>query len=311
MVSIIIPCYNTEHTLAKCLQTLLEQNYHNWEAICVNDGSLDSTEEILNRFSRLDNRIKVFTQKNLGAAKARELGVQKAIGEFITFLDADDTFTPDTLTTALQHFNTETDIVVFSFNIINNDKTIKCKKTKPNYLLSISYLKKVLSGQYGWELWAKIYRKNIFYSPITVPSDIRIGEDAAIFIQLVCKAKYIRIINKPLYNYIQYSNSASHIQSTKYAEETLKSAYFINNHLIKFSFYKDIKNEISAMFLLFYSNSTRKAYLDKNNLLIQDLKRHLRFSALIKLPALKAIYICLSYFCFQKVHSHYLSLRAK
>ncbi|WP_289472797.1 hypothetical protein, partial [Klebsiella pneumoniae] len=78
-----------------------------------------------------------------------------------------------------------------------------------------------------------MYRRTLFLDPIETPSGIRIGEDAAVFIQLVCRARYVKILSECLYDYIQYSQSASHIKSLKYAEETLMAAFFIEEILQK------------------------------------------------------------------------------
>lgn len=297
LISIIIPCYNAEFFLDQCLNTLINQSYKIWEAICINDGSTDNTLCILEKYAKSDIRIKVYTQSNQGAAIAREYGITKAEGEFITFLDVDDTFKPSALQTMVETFTPSVDIVVSGFCVVNENKYI-IKKLKSRLYNNLNYLKKILSGKYGWELWAKMYRRHLFDSSIKTPSNIRIGEDAAVFIQLVCKANQIRIIPDTVYNYIQYNQSASHIKSLKYAEETLQAAFFIEELLKRTSFYEQIKKYVDTMALLFYSNSTRKGYLSKHHPLISRMKEeHFKISALSKIPIKKAVYITLCYYC--------------
>lgn len=89
-VSIVVPCYNVEQYLEKCLESLIKQTFKDIEIILVNDGSSDSTPEIINEFSKLDARIKVITQENQGLSSARNNGVNKANSEYITFIDSDD-----------------------------------------------------------------------------------------------------------------------------------------------------------------------------------------------------------------------------
>lgn len=96
-VSVIIPVYNVEKYLAECLDSLLVQTFTDWEAICVNDGSTDSSLTILKKFAEKDSRFRIIDQANAGQASARNTGVCAATGKYIYFLDSDDLITPDAL----------------------------------------------------------------------------------------------------------------------------------------------------------------------------------------------------------------------
>lgn len=307
-VSIIIPVYNGSRHIAQCVRTLRDQTYLDWEAVFVNDGSTDNSLKMLKQAANEDARIRIVSQSNQGAAKARNAGIQSAKGDFITFLDIDDTLSKDFLENLLKEFTDDTDILVSSFNIIENGMLVKRKDLKEGHFTHIDYLKKVLSGHYGWELWGKMYRKSLFFKSILVPESIRIGEDASVFIQLITRARKITVTNKHLYNYIQYGHSVSHIQSSKYAEETLQAGYFIESFLKEeATLYPKIKDEIDAMFLLFYSNSTRRACLGRNHPLVFDIrKKHFNMKALKLLPLRKSIYITLHLY-FGKYISKLLS----
>ena len=292
IITIIIPCYNAKKYIYQCINTIQQQVYENWEAIFVNDGSTDSSLSILQTLSSKDPRIKIYNQENQGAAKARETGITQAKGDFVTFLDVDDTIPPDYLSGLMERFTEDTDIVATGFNIICEGKITKKKILNRATLNRTEYLKKVLTGKYGWELWGKIYRKRLFDYPIQTPEGIRIGEDAAVFLQLVSHARRVQVIDKPLYNYIQYQKSASHVQSTKYAEETLQAGFFIESVLKKCDFYPEIRKEIDSMFLLLYSNSTRRAHLSLKHPLVNSIyKEHFSIQALLPLPLIKRIYI--------------------
>jgi len=88
--SIIIPCYNQAHFLSDCLESLFCQEYKNWEAIIVNDGSTDNTKQTVIEFSKIDSRIKLVDKENGGLSSARNKGIQEANGDYFIFLDADD-----------------------------------------------------------------------------------------------------------------------------------------------------------------------------------------------------------------------------
>lgn len=301
-VSIIIPVYNASQYIDQCICALYKQTYTNWEAIFINDGSSDKSLEILQKYSSEDRRVKIYSQFNQGAAKAREYGYSKAVGEYVTFLDVDDTMTSDALEKMVNAFTADVDIVVSSFQIVKNGKIIGRKKIQAKEYIAIDYLKKVFCGQYGWELCAKMYRKRLLECPIKTPSNIRIGEDAAVFIQLVCRARKVQLISEQVYNYIQYNQSASHVKSLKYAEETLQAAFFIEDILKEESFYKDIQKDIDAMFLLFYSNSTRKGNLGRKHRFVQRIKNeHFKASAFKKIPYYKAVYVLLCYWGIDKL----------
>ncbi len=96
-VSVIIPVYNAEKYLSKCLDSLAYSTFTDWEAICVNDGSLDSSLDILNTYAVNDSRFKVFSQQNAGVSAARNLGLSQAHGQYVYFLDSDDYIHPKSL----------------------------------------------------------------------------------------------------------------------------------------------------------------------------------------------------------------------
>lgn len=297
-VSIIIPIYNGECYIHRCLESLQQQTYRYWEAICVNDGSKDNSEKLLLELSNADSRIKVISKNNEGVVKARELGVKHANGEYIMFLDVDDTLNRDALQLLINKIteHPEADIVVSGFNMVVNDKIKMVKKVNFDVLDNKSYLKRVLTGKNGWELWSKIYRKSLFDLPLKSPTHLRVGEDAAVFIQLITHAQYIIGTDTAIYNYIQYNSSVSHTKSVELAQETLQAAFFIESILHTTAYYHELKHDIDAMFLLFYSNSTRRGHLKRPSQLLTKLrKEHFSFSAFSKIPFHKALYILANY----------------
>ena len=93
-VSVIVPVYNVEKYLDVCLDSLINQTFDDFEIICINDGSTDSCLNILRQYAKLDRRIKIFSQKNLGLSAARNAGMKQANGEYIVFVDSDDFLSP-------------------------------------------------------------------------------------------------------------------------------------------------------------------------------------------------------------------------
>lgn len=306
-ISIVIPIYNGARYISSCLLSLRKQTYTDWEAVCVNDGSRDGSMQILLKHAKEDCRIRVISQENQGVVKARSVGIEQAQGEYVCFLDVDDTLQPDALKLMVREFdeNPKADIVVSGFNLIARGK-IK-KRFCPNFSLlgSLDYMKRVLSGKNGWELWAKLYRRELFDEPLKLPLGMRVGEDASVFIQLVGRARFVAGCRMPLYNYIQHSESVSHRKSVQLAEETLRAGFFIEEYLRTTSCYEEIKNEIDAMFLLFYSNSLRRATLSRHHPLVMKLKTfHWKLPAFRRIRWYKALYVLLSYYLISLIRGN-------
>ena len=117
LISIIIPCYNAAKTIARTLNSIREQDYKDLEIIVVNDGSKDNSLEVLSMFSKVDNRIRVYSQENAGVSVARNKGLEHAKGNYIIYLDADDNYTtPYAISNMMKRLkDTESDMVVCKF----------------------------------------------------------------------------------------------------------------------------------------------------------------------------------------------------
>ena len=122
LVSIIVPCYNVEKYIKKCLKSLLSQTYSNIEIICIDDCSVDKTLSVLNEYKLYDSRIKVFcNKKNLGAGKTRQFGLSVATGEYIMWCDSDDWYEKNMVQDMVQSLiDNDVDLVVCNQKIVNS-----------------------------------------------------------------------------------------------------------------------------------------------------------------------------------------------
>ena len=117
-----MPVYNAERFLPDTIASLLVQTHKNIEILCINDGSVDRSMEILNHFSQQDSRIRVFNQKNSGPAAARNLGLANATGEYLMFCDADDTYEPEMCEVMLRALiENDVDFAMCDANVIEYD----------------------------------------------------------------------------------------------------------------------------------------------------------------------------------------------
>lgn len=291
-ISIVIPCFNSEKTIESCLCSVINQTYKHWEAICIDDGSYDRTYSILQKLSALDSRIKVVHGYNQGAAKARELGYSLATGQFVTFVDSDDTIDVFFLSEMLSAFTPDVDIVVSGVNRVRQNKKKPIRKSSTLRFTQIEFMKRVLTGKFGWELWGKLYRARLFKETLFTPESIAVGEDAIHFIQLLSRSKNIKLIKSCGYNYVQHSGSISKIQSKKLAHDTLLAAGYIEKILRKQCYYQKIQKEIDSMYLLFYCNATRRSKIGWfDDLVLEIYREHLTFNSLIRIPKIKSVYV--------------------
>lgn len=143
-IGIIVPIYNTEKYIRKCLDSILAQTYTNWEAILVDDGSTDNSRKICDEYAKKDSRITVIHQENTGVTRARARGVKEADDcEWITFVDGDDTLTADALQCMLKVVNDCTDIVLSNTN----------KAIGNNGFIQIEIFRKELISEAHCSIW--------------------------------------------------------------------------------------------------------------------------------------------------------------
>ena len=90
LISIIVPVYNAQNTLNRCIDSIMNQTFYDWELLLIDDGSIDKSGEICDKYAEFDNRVKVFHKKNEGVSTTRNLGIKNSIGKYITFIDSDD-----------------------------------------------------------------------------------------------------------------------------------------------------------------------------------------------------------------------------
>lgn len=117
LITIIVPCYNQSAFLNKCLETVIHQTYPHWECLLINDGSTDNTEEICKNWVEKDARFIYYKQKNKGVTKTRDFGLELAKGEWIQFIDADDTLSIHKLEHSLS-FSSSANIIISNFAMI-------------------------------------------------------------------------------------------------------------------------------------------------------------------------------------------------
>lgn len=271
MVSIIIPVYNVAPYLQKCLQSCSSQIYQDLEIIAVDDGSTDASGRILDEYAQTEKRLKVIHQKNAGLQAARRKGMEHATGDYVYFLDSDDTL-PDihTLQCMVDLFtDAGVQIVVGRVNMEKEGKVCLFPSDVFDRVDASVYLTRyLLCGRTGWNVCGKLYRistlKRISNNPIHVTS----GEDALYLIMLVAGLNgSICMTDRPVYNYFIRPGSISQSKSVRYIEDNFSVADYVAEAL------KDSVSDsyLTAFRLLCFSGSFRYGWLGKNHPLYQKV----------------------------------------
>ncbi len=217
LLSIIIPAFNIEQYISRCLDSLINQSYKNIEIIVVNDGSTDSTGDIIDSYVKKDNRIKVIHKKNEGVSIARNTGIHLAKGDYIGFVDGDDTVDDDMFETLIQNaINYNTDISHCGYKMVFPSRTDYYYNTGDIVIQDNQEgLKDLLKAdRVEPSLNNKIYKSSLF-KDIRLNSKIKHNEDLLANFYLFKKATKSVFYDKCFYNYMIRKGSAATRQVNK------------------------------------------------------------------------------------------------
>ncbi len=217
LISIIVPVFNREATIERCLNSLVGQTYEEIEIICINDGSTDRSLELLNKYSKEDSRIKVLSQINKGAAAARNVGLGNATGEYLMFCDSDDEYLPSMCAEMLDAIKTQNvDLVMCNAEVIISDLLPDslskhasvlqkyCNNIRQNKIVILDTLKR---KSLNVLLWNKIFKREIIATnQIFSPEGCEHDDNLFVFLYSLFIDRYFAL-NKNLYHYYINNNS--------------------------------------------------------------------------------------------------------
>ncbi len=210
-ISFIIPVYNVEHYLNQCIDSILNQNFNNFEIILVNDGSTDSSGDICNKYADNDSRIKVIHQKNGGSGNARNTGIRVAAGEYIIFMDGDDFLVENILKLIAETIddNNHADVLLGRILYYFEDDNIKvplfgkyniAKIKNKDSIHILAYLFSQEVDRF-WSVWNHVFRKkfilenDLFFKPGEHLEDFRLVPE------IILKSSSFGVIQEPFYVY--------------------------------------------------------------------------------------------------------------
>lgn len=295
--SFIVPVYNTEQYLKKCLDSLVKQTVKDYEIIIVNDGSKDNSQSIIDEYSKKYDRIKAYKKSNGGLSDARNYGVQKATGEYLIFIDSDDYVDANMLkelNTVIDN-NKKVDIIKFNYANVIDDVM---DPVNDDYEIfddnGIKAFTKLVAINKPFEMaWLYAYNRNYWTNNKFKFPLKKYHEDFGLIPLVILKCKHIFEVNSQLYYYVRRNNS---ITTTKDYEKTIKKTYDMLYHFDylfkKVNSDKQIDTNTKHLFNSYIAN----AIINKaNDLRTEDKKQYIiqlknrRVSSLVLSNSLKRL----------------------
>lgn len=292
VISIILPVYKVEKYLNKCIDSILNQSFKDFELIIIDDGSPDKCGEICESYSKFDERIKVIHKKNEGLSSARNLGIDRASGEYLAFIDSDD-YINERMFEILYIYakKTDADITLCNFRKVFEEygyKQIKKLDVEINTYDNIGALKQLYnkSSVEFTVAWNKLYKRGLF-------SDLRydvgkVHEDEFIIHKLLFKSKKIVHIPLELYYYVQRENSI--VKVFNYKRFDIITAHSNRVDFFKDKKLKELKYQSEVIYIaIFFETYYRGKFLIENShkdLLCMRNNYKKRFKSLLNNPIL-------------------------
>lgn len=249
-ISIIIPVYNTQKYLKRCLDSINKQTYQNYEVILVDDGSTDNSLNICREYAKLDQRYIVISKKNSGVSDSRNIGINEATGKYITFIDSDDDLEEYHLFNLIKLLQTtNSQMAITSFNkVINMKKELidqsDIKITVTNKLHYLDMLLSRFAGAYYGAVWNKVYLYEIIKcNKISFNIEVDFFEDYMFNIEYLKYVDKVSISHTPSYNYyVEVLNSISKkYRNTQEMAMIYKHIYYLHKELVYSSSINKIK----------------------------------------------------------------------
>ncbi len=296
LISIIVPVYNVEKYIEKCINSITNQTYKKIEIILIDDGSTDGSGKMCDEYALMDKRVKVIHKENAGVSSARNLGINMANGEWISFVDADDWLDSDFCEKLYNEAitNEKLDIISSGYNRVYSTKQekINCKIERIKYSAQ-EYFIKLLNVQNGYGFChMKLIRRECI-KDIKFHEDIEVGEDALFNMELVKNIREVLILGQALYNYRFNNNSLVRKYDDRYVEKYLKSMmavkkYIFNNYTdnlqVKYNYYNYVTYHVLLIVVNYcFNKKNNQTFMNQIKLLkkvcnIEDFKEAIKKS---------------------------------
>lgn len=255
-VSVIIPVYNCEKYLIRCLDSVLNQSLSSIEIICVDDASTDSSRELLISYKeRFENVRLIFLEKNSRQGAARNRGVAIARGEYVAFVDSDDWVTEDMYSELYIIAKTnDYDVVECNFDMVNSFGETKqnVSRLPDKYVvneLTLNKRKELIVR--GGSVWAKIYKRSFLLSnQIEFPEHI-LYEDNFFVPVVYMNLESFYFVDKPLYHYFENQDSITRKKDTKFLYDRIRISEMLTSYAVEKGLYSSFRSELNYLYILY------------------------------------------------------------
>lgn len=246
-LSVIVPGYNVEKYIAKCIESIVDNKITGMEIILVNDGSKDNTLEIMNTYKeKYPKLIKVIDQKNKGLSMARNAGMDIAKGEYITFVDSDDSIEPNMYKTMYQKAKEKDfDIVACGVNIIYPDKTVRISAGFDRDCTTKKAVKEIMNRWYT-VVWNKIYKRE-FIKDFRFKENVWY-EDVEFLYRIIPNVKSVGVVDDYFCNYMQREGSITYTYNEK-LYQLIDNLNGVLEYYKKQKFYKQYCEELEYAYV--------------------------------------------------------------
>lgn len=289
MISIIVPIYNSELFIDACIDSIINQSYPDFELLLVDDGSTDSSFQKCQQWVKKDSRIRLYRKENSGASSARNMGLHEAKGDWILFVDSDDTVMPDYVYDLYKEVQTDSRVimVIGGLLLLRNNKLVDKRvfiKQLCNVRDSISLFGNIRIHKYGFSV-SKLYNRKVISD-----SDLRFDENVCIAEDSLFMMRYLMYCYQNSDSYVAFTDSADYMYSIR--KNSLSTGIgSVSNELYSYNEYKRTISEVRVTYSMdditfCYMNSPIVYFADR---LINSIYKNIPSSSKDRIRLLKAI----------------------
>lgn len=248
MISVVIPIYNAEKYIKRCLESVMAQTYEDIEIILVNDGSIDSSYKLCEEISERDKRIRIINQENMGVSVARNQGLEDCKGEYVIFVDSDDYLKSNMIEVLYKNIRiNEADYVICDYITVKEGLLIESEQVIDYGSYKDTEIKEIIRNMIGGgklfsSVWRGIYKKDIIIDNHIEFKQMKFAEDMLFNFEYLLNCNKVTVIDDKLYFYVE--NSSSALNRTKLdILETGKIPYEMNKLLFRYKMIEEYKEE--------------------------------------------------------------------
>ncbi len=259
LISVIVPIYNVEQYLPKCIESIINQSYENLQIILVDDGSTDSSGYICEKYGKTDNRIVTIHKKNGGLVSARKSGLAVADGDYIGFVDGDDYIDKDMYKTLLDNLVKQNVDFVHSGFVKNNGERIYGTGATGKHVISSETIVDILNDlvldiesdlRVSPSIWSKLFKKEVVADAYqSVPDTQSYGEDLLCLCKCALSCKQFLVIDQAYYHYAIRENSITHERDMRLVTKQYELYHCLCDLFQKNNLYTQMKSTIEKYFI--------------------------------------------------------------